>query len=42
MALFGLRRLLIARWQDRNNGSDGLMTLVPGSAFSGESTSEAA
>jgi hypothetical protein len=42
MALFGLRRLLIARWQDRNGGGDGLMMLAAGSRSSGDPASEGA
>ena len=37
MALFGLRRLLVARWLDRNDGSSDLLMVAPASAFSAES-----
>ena len=41
MALFGLQRLLIARWLDRNGQSDGSLLLAPGSALTGGDSSEA-
>jgi hypothetical protein len=41
MALFGLRRLLVARWQDRDDKSSGAM-IVAGSLLAGNSASETA
>ena len=41
MSLFGLRRLLIARWLDRNERSDGLFAIAPSSALAVDSASEA-
>jgi hypothetical protein len=39
--LVGLRRLLIARWLDRNGRSGGLLAVAPGSTCSGDTASEA-
>jgi hypothetical protein len=41
MVLFGLRRLLIARWLDRKDRSDGLFAVASGSALATDSASEA-
>jgi hypothetical protein len=41
MALFGLRRLLIARWLDRNARSDGLFMVAQGSALATSPASDA-
>jgi hypothetical protein len=41
MALFGLQRLLIARWLDRGGQSDGSLLLAPGSALTSGDSSQA-
>jgi hypothetical protein len=41
MVLVGLRRLLIARWLDRNGRSGGLLAVAPGSTCPGDTASEA-
>jgi hypothetical protein len=38
MALFGLQRLLVARWLDRGDQSDGLFLLAPDSALADDSS----
>ena len=39
--LFGLQRLLIARWLDRNGQNDASLLFAPGSALTGGDSSEA-
>ena len=42
MALFGVRRLLVARWHDRNDRSEAVLVVGPASALTAGSASEAA